>query len=41
MKRWAEHAAHMEETRNTRKLLIGRDNLGEQVVDETIILGYI
>ena len=41
MKRWAGHAAYMEETRNTRKLLIGTDNLGEKVVDETIILRFI
>jgi len=41
MKTWAGHAAYMEETRNTRKLLIGRGNLGEKVVDETIILRYI
>jgi len=33
MKRWAGHAAYMEETRNTCSLLIGRDSLGEQVVD--------
>jgi hypothetical protein len=41
MKRWAGHATCMEGTRNTRKLLIGRDNLGEKVVDEMIILRYI
>jgi len=41
MKRWVGHAAYMEATRNIRRLLIGRDNLGEQFVDETMILRYI
>jgi hypothetical protein len=41
MKRWAWRAAHMEKTRNTRKLLIGRENVGEQGVDETTVVREI